>query len=335
LRAWHAAIVVVVVVLIIVASSYYVGRDEGPSDGNGNGPGPNRTNESLNLTLGKYPRVDGSTSARPLGRIIACEVLAVPYDWCWDWSHTVCCIEANESIEGYEEAAQRINRWMVQHNGTHGSYVNLIEGEKDLILVARAPSDDELELAGNESVELDVRAVALDAFVFILNTANPVEGLTTTQIRNIYTGVITNWSQVGGPEREVNAYQRDRNSGSQELMMDLVMQGTPIIDAPDMVLPGMTGPINRKSGDEQGVGYSVYFYEEFMQPSPTIKLCGVDGVLPSYNTIQSRAYIYTTEVYVVVRKDMDENSSAVQLRDWMLSEEGQAVVKESGYVPIS
>ena len=71
-----------------------------------------------------------------------------------------------------------------------------------------------------------------------------------------------------------------------------------------------------------------------MQPNPNIKLMGVDGVLPSYSTIQSRAYVYTTEVYVVVRKDIGRTSSAIQLRDWLLTEEGQMVVKECGYVPI-
>jgi phosphate transport system substrate-binding protein len=113
------------------------------------------------------------------------------------------------------------------HHGTHSAYLNLINGEADLILVARSPSMMEFELAQLSGVEFDIRPVALDAFVFIANENNPVDGLSLDEIQRIYTGELTNWDQVGGPEGEIHPYQRDEQSGSQQLMLSLVMKGLP------------------------------------------------------------------------------------------------------------
>jgi phosphate transport system substrate-binding protein len=324
-----------VVLIVIIASWFFLVRtddgDDGPIDGDGNGDVD--TDLSLKFTVEEYPRVDGSTSTNPLGVIIACKMLQVP--WMWDSKMDgTRLIQANHTDPKYDVIGREINWNLTVHHGTHGSYVNLIEDRSDLILVARQPSDDELDLAANNSVELDVRPIALDAFVFIVNIDNPVQDLTSTQLRNIYTGVITNWTQVGGHGKDINAYQRNENSGSQELMRDLVMQDATMIDAPEMVLWGMYGPINRIAGDQDGIGYSVYFYEEFMARHPNIKLLEVDGVLPTFDNIRTRSYAFTTEVYAVTRKDMDPGSNACQLRDWLLTEEGQSVVKECGYVPI-
>ena len=122
---------------------------------------------------------------------------------------------------------------------------------------------------------------------------------------------------------------------SQELIKALVMKDLAMIDAPDLILRGMMGPINRLSWDVNGIGFSVYFFEEFMAPNEKIKLCGIDDVVPNYENIRTRKYPFTTEVYVVIRSDLDKDGNAYKLRDWLLSNEGQEVVKESGYVPIS
>ena len=67
---------------------------------------------------------------------------------------------------------------------------------------------------------------------------------------------------------------------------------------------------------------------------PSLKICAVNGVMPSAETIRNRTYPFVTPVYAVIRKGTPKTSSAVRLRDWLLTEEGQAVVKESGYVPM-
>ena len=71
-----------------------------------------------------------------------------------------------------------------------------------------------------------------------------------------------------------------------------------------------------------------------MLPDENVKLLGIDGVIPTSEAIANGAYSLVTEVYSVIRADMPSDSSAVMLRDWLLSEGGQDVVEESGYVPI-
>lgn len=278
------------------------------------------------LTAEDYPRLDGSTSTMPLDMLILCELMDVACEWI-EW------------FDGSKFPMPELTVFdgefpLLEHHGTHDSYLNLIAGEVDLIFVARLPSPDELDVAADLNIELVAEPIALDAFVFILNIENPVDSLTLQQIQEIYMGRITNWDQVGGLDEIIMPYQRNDNSGSQELMKAMVMKDLPMINAPEMMLPSMMAPINAISDDPLGIGYSVYYYEQFMAPNEQLKLCGVDGVVPDFESIQSRAYPFTTEVYAVIRADLPPESSAYRLRDWVLSAEGQEIVAESGYVPL-
>lgn len=96
----------------------------------------------------------------------------------------------------------------------------------------------------------------------------------------------------------------------------------------------MFGIYLRLTGDERGIGYSVYYYERYMSGSPRTRVIAVDGVEPSTETIASRKYPFVSEVFVVTRGDLPPTAPARRLRDWLLSAEGQAVVRESGYVPL-
>ncbi len=282
------------------------------------------------FSIENYPKVDGSTSTHPLQVIIACEILSVEYDWFDSWDGTMRVWPSDE-----DPSKQNIVEYIrqIQHSGTHGSYVNLITDSVDIIIVAREPSQDELYLADSVGVTLNTGAIALDAFVFILNIENPVKFLTVDQIIGIYTGNITNWQDVGGINATINPYQRNKNSGSQELMEALVMQGIPMVDAPQMILFGMMGPINRLTSDPYGIGYTVYFFNQFMAPRERIKVCAVNEIKPDPISISSGTYIYTTKVYAAIRSNLDSDSTAFTFWRWLQTQAGQKIVGLSGYVP--
>ena len=282
------------------------------------------------FSIENYPKVDGSTSTHPLQVIIACEILSVEYDWFDSWDGTMRVWPSDE-----DPSKQNIVEYIrqIQHSGTHGSYVNLITDSVDIIIAAREPSQDELYLADSVGVTLNTRAIALDAFVFILNIENPVNNLTVDQIIGIYTGNITNWQDVGGINAAINPYQRNKNSGSQELMEALVMQGIPMVDAPQMILFGMMGPINRLTSDPYGIGYTVYFFNQFMAPRERIKVCAVNEIKPDPISISSGTYIYTTKVYAAIRSNLDSDSTAFTFWRWLQTQAGQKIVGLSGYVP--
>ena len=111
----------------------------------------------------------------------------------------------------------------IVHNTTAKAYENLINGTADLIFVSE-PSDDILNSAREAGVEFEMVGIGRDGFVFVVNQDNPVESLTIEQIQKIYTGEIKNWSEVGGEDVDIIAYQREPNSGSQNLMEKMVMR---------------------------------------------------------------------------------------------------------------
>lgn len=285
----------------------------------------------LTLIARDYPRVDGSTSTHPLHMVVACKILGLRCTWQAPiFSERTIGPDMMQSLRAEADKVFEVTR----HNGTNPAYMNLIQGKADLILVARAPSEDELKAAKEDRVELDVRAIALDAFVFLVNIQNPVDDLKIENVRDVYTSKITDWATLGG-RGQIKAYQRDRNSGSQELMEAIVMKGAPMIKAPDMIIETMMGAVNAIGRDPFGIGYSVYYYVTFMLPDKNVKLIGINGVKPTSENIANHVYPLTAEVYVVTRKNMPKGSTALMLRDWFLTDEGRAAIAESGYVLLS
>lgn len=290
--------------------------------------------------LETYPRVDCSTSAQPLAMLIGCRLTGAESRWVGaEGDRLLLAVALQHPDEAAAEAQKRVTlardlNDRIQHTGTNKAYVALIEGKQEVILVARAPSDDELKLAKDQRVELDARPVALDAFVFMVNKDHPATNLTTAQIQEIYTGKIKNWNEVGGPDQELHPYMRDRNSGSQELMDRLVMKGEKMGPTFRAVEYSMSGPFMRLAKDNQALAYTVFFYAEHMAPRENSKLIAIDGIMPTSETIRSRKYPHVADVFVVIRKDADPKGPAMRLRDWMLSPAGQGVVAESGYVPL-
>ncbi|HUJ09981.1 MAG TPA: substrate-binding domain-containing protein [Verrucomicrobiae bacterium] len=237
-----------------------------------------------------------------------------------------------------DRVAKMINSLLATSSSTHDAYVNLIEGRCDLNLTARAMSADETRLAEDKGVKIELQPIARDALVFIVNQNNTVRSLTRQQIQGIYTEEIQKWDEVGGDARPIRALWRDRNSGSRELFDALVTKDQrPIPEPKDkwvgMFSNSMSGPFNRVTQDPQSLGYSVYYYEHYMALSPYTRMVAIEGVEPTPETIASGKYPYVTEVYAAYRTDESSKSPAMKLLAWLVSPEGQAVVRESGYVP--
>ncbi len=275
-------------------------------------PEPDRLLEVLgpDASWSFFDRIDGSTATIPLSEAIAGKLLGV----------------------GPEEAVTYI-----LHNKTHSAYMNLIDGEKDIIFVTY-PSEDELQSAKDAGVELEVVEVVKDAFVFLANSANPVKSLTQKQLKDIYTGKLTNWKSVGGEDREITAFQRPNNSGSQTLMYKYVVPEKSIMEAPKELRPaemeGLVDVISDYDNAEGAIGYSVFYYANDMYLREETRLLGVDGVLPSRETLKDGSYPYISYYYAVLRKASPEDSPERRLLSWLLGPEGQAVAEEAGYVAL-
>jgi phosphate transport system substrate-binding protein len=173
------------------------------------------------LSFENYPKVDGSTSTAPLNTIVTCKLLNINYFWTFLVQEWFVQPRLEEIPEQYESFFGR----QVMLSQTHGAFMNLIDGNADIILTHRTISPDEKVHANSIGVTLIEKSIALDAFDFIVNKNNPVKSLTVNQIQKIYTGEITNWAQVGGENMRIKVFTRPRNSGSEEVMRSLVMNG--------------------------------------------------------------------------------------------------------------
>ncbi|MDF2524802.1 MAG: hypothetical protein K0R31_2443 [Clostridiales bacterium] len=267
---------------------------------------------NINASFNKksYPRVDGSTATIPLSQNIAGKLLSMTP----------------------EESKQ-----FIKHNTTHNAYVNLIEGKADIIFVTE-PSIEELELAKKAGIELEVVPVVKEAFVFLVNKENPVDTISVKQLQDIYQGKIKSWRELGGPDKEIIPYQRPDNSGSQTNMLNMVMKGLNIMDAPKALKPaemsGLIEVIAAYDNSDKAIGYSVYYFANSMYNKETIKFVKVDGIEPNNETIKSGEYPFTSAYYAVLKKTEIEDSSARRLLAWVLSDEGQKLAEQSGYVPL-
>ena len=214
--------------------------------------------------------------------------------------------------ESYDDASA------MHYTNTRGAYKDIVDGKADLIICV-APSEEQLAYAAQNGVELEMVEIGKDAFVFIVNDDNPVSDITVDQIRGIYSGEITNWKELGGPNKPIAAMRRNEGSGSQTALENL-MGDTPIV-ADYTALFGSP------------IGFSFRYYVTGMLAEGGVKMLSVNGVEPSIENIASGAYPVTSSIYAVYRKG-ETNENVYKAVDFMLSKEGQDIVEKSGYVPV-
>lgn len=232
---------------------------------------------------------------------------------------------------------------IVLHSTTHSAYLMLINREHrihdigrstDLILVT-PPSEEEKQYAADKNVELDLTAIALDGFVFITHKDNPVSSLTVEQIQDIYTGKITNWKQVGGEDLDIQAYQREPNSGSQTAMEQLVMQGKPMSPPAEILQAAGMGmlieAVAEYANGPTALGYTYAYYMNNLYKNEHIKIIPIDGIAPTHDNLRGGTYPFTTQYYAVIRGDEPEDSPARTLRDYLVTPEGQSLIEMAGY----
>ena len=279
------------------------------------------------ITFENYPKVDGSTSTRALNTLVACKLLDYKYEW--------MSLVAEKSVIPipWPEGGFFGNRVMLSQ--THGAFMNLIDGEADIILTHRTISPDEKAHANAVGVTLIETSIALDAFVFVVNKANPIKSLTVNQIQKIYMEEITNWSEVGGKNGEIKVFTRPRNSGSEEVFRELVMGGLEPSDFPEAAIGQMAWVFSEVYNNINAICYTFNNYKDVLAtiPDKEVPKIAINGIFPDKKTIKNRTYPFISEVHVAIRSDLDSNSMAYKLYEWLQSEHAKYTITECGFIP--
>jgi len=290
------------------------------------------------INIDNYPRVDGSTSTEPLNTLIACKL----FGWRYEWRPYMIGNGIWQLIPNKEDIPENFFGERIKSSQTHNSIINLIDNKTDIIISARKMSADEKSYAENIGVSLIETPIALDALVFLLNKQNIVNSLTVTQIQDIYKGHITNWNELGGIVDAIKPFIRNANSGSQEMMKEIVMDNAGMPDwdvgyTNDEIIPTMDAVYFELSIYQNGICFTPHYYKEYIirdaAGADNIKSIEINGIYPDANTIKNKTYPFVANVYVSIRSDLDQNSMAYKLYEWLQTKSGKDVINESGYVP--
>ena len=264
--------------------------------------------EIFRFTRENFPRLDGSTSCRPMGEAI-------------------CSVLLGESREEIQD--------LVQFNRTTQAFQNLLYGECDVVL-ACDPNAEVFKTMEKHGFVCDMEQISTEALVFVVNAGNPVDSVTTEQLRDVYTGKITNWKELGGEDAPIAALQRNEGAGSQALMRKLVMGDVPLMKAPEELIPdtmmGLISAVKSYDNSANAIGYTVYYYANDMEMAQGLKLLRVDGVAPDKQSIRSGSYPHLSYYYCAIAHEAPADSPARILYDWLVTEDGRRLLEAEGYV---
>lgn len=215
--------------------------------------------------------------------------------------------------------------------GTGVGISSLINGTTQIANASRAMKEEEKEQIrqklGVDPVEI---AVAKDGITIYVHQENPVEELSLEQLRGIYTGSITNWSEVGGEDEKIILYGRENSSGTYDFFKEQVLDKGDFAENTSS-LAGTAGVVNAVTQDKGGIGYGGAAYSSGIK---ALKLKGADGVAlePSLENVTSGAYPLSRDLYFYLA---EEPTGAIRKYiDWILSDEGQKYTTELEYFPI-
>ena len=228
----------------------------------------------------------------------------------------------------------------IKSSVTDEGFNKLLNDQTD-VLLSTYPSEEILELARTRGIELDIIPIATDGFVFFVNVNNPISGLKVSEVQKIYNGQVNNWSQLGGNNQKIKAFQRPKNSPTQKEMIVSVMKNLQIIDPPkDVFYDKNFGEINdliaSYDNSEDAIGYSYLYetnvlYDVDAKVDNTIKILKINDVEPNYETIKNGTYPIKTNYYLIKNKANKSESLQIFV-DNVLSERGKSVIKGAGYV---
>lgn len=223
----------------------------------------------------------------------------------------------------------------VDTTGSDRTFQMLNRGNADLIF-GGAPSEAQLEVAQKAGIQYEMTPFGREAFVFFVNKENPINNLSSEQIRGIYSGKIKDWKEIGAPEsEEIIAFQRNKGSGSQT-MLEKIMAGTPIAPPIEERVSDGMGTILTQTAEyrnkNSAIGFSFRFYTLEMMHNDKLKLLSIDGIAPTKENIVNGTYPFIADFYMISAQPRSENTKKIV--EFMFSPAGQEIIEKTGYIPL-
>ncbi len=208
----------------------------------------------------------------------------------------------------------------------------LINGTTDIAASSRPIKTSEVDkLKARFATTGFAYPIARDGLSVYLNASNAVKELTLAQLRDIYTGKVTNWKQVGGKDATIILYSRENSSGTYQYFKDNVLMGKDYSPRAQ-TLQGTAAVVNAVAQDANGIGYGGAAYAKGIKFAAVKKDEKSPAILPSLETVRSGQYPITRFLYLYTRVKAAKEMKA--FIDWAVGPEGQAIVTQVGYFPV-
>lgn len=229
-------------------------------------------------------------------------------------------------------------RISVTGGGSGTGIASLINGTVDIANASRKIKEEEIADAQSNGIEPVEHIIARDAIAVIVNPENPVSKLTLKQISDIYSGKISNWSEVGGEDRPIVRLSRETNSGTHVYFLETVLRmgnsdDKTLFSMDTLLLPSSEGIIAEVRQNPNAIGYDGLGYVP--KDLKMIAIAEKDGgayVLPSIPTVNDKTYPIARDLYMYT--DGEPTGIIKEYLDWILSPEAQKIVAELGFVPV-
>ncbi len=235
---------------------------------------------------------------------------------------------AKAFAEYYMSRNQGVNI-TVSESGSGNGAKSLINGVCDIASMSRFMKDTEFKEAADKGLMPVAHIVAMDGLAVIVHPSNPVAQLTMEQIRDIFTGKIQSWKEVGGPDIKIVKISRDTNSGTYETFETLVMNKEKI--AADSEYVGSNGAVRQRvQSTAAAIGYAGLGFSD-----DTVKILEVNGIVPDTATVASRTYPIARPLYLFTNGYPQLGSHLHKFVSLYLTPQGQEIVVASGFVPVT
>jgi phosphate transport system substrate-binding protein len=252
------------------------------------------------------------------------------------------------TIKGSDTMVHLVSMWaekfMNDNKGTKVSVTGggsgtgiaaLLNGTTDICAASRSIKEKEIKLAEKRNIKPVEHVMARDGIAVVVNPANPVSELTIEQIGKIYTGAITNWKQVGGPDETVLVLSRESSSGTYVFFQEHVLKKQDYTPKARL-MPATSAIIQSVSQDKWSIGYVGLGYA--VHAADKVKSLKVKekadspAVAPSSETVVNGSYSIARPLHLYTKGE--PQGEIKRFMDFALNKEGQKIVKETGYVPI-
>lgn len=212
----------------------------------------------------------------------------------------------------------------VQGGGSGVGIAAMIDGTCDIADSSRAVKDEELKKAQSKGINFNANIIAMDGIAVIVHPSNKINKIAKKQIKDIYTGKISDWSQLGEASQKIVIISRDIASGTFEAFNELALDKEKV--RPDALMQASNQGVATTVANTPGaIGYVGLGYL-----SSKVKALVVDGVKPSKETVLSEKYALARPLYMYTNGE--PKGIVKEFLDFVLSEEGQKLVEETGFV---